>query len=67
MTPGLIFALLGAALAVALAGSGSAIGVAIAGKAGSGVISEKPELFGRVLILQVLPGLKVYTDFYYQS
>jgi len=56
MTPGLIFALLGAALAVALAGSGSAIGVAIAGKAGSGVISEKPELFGRVLILQVLPG-----------
>ena len=40
MTPGLIFALLGAALAVALAGSGSAIGVAIAGKAGSGVISK---------------------------
>ncbi|MGI6787114.1 MAG: V-type ATP synthase subunit K [Acholeplasmataceae bacterium] len=56
ITEGLVFALLGAALATALAGAGSAIGVAIAGKAGNGVISEKPELFGRVLILQALPG-----------
>ncbi|MGI6782315.1 MAG: V-type ATP synthase subunit K [Acholeplasmataceae bacterium] len=56
ISEGLVFALLGAALATALAGAGSAIGVAIAGKAGNGVISEKPDLFGRVLILQALPG-----------
>lgn len=56
MTTGLVYALIGAALAAGLAGMGSAIGVAIAGKAGAGVVSEKPELFGRVLILQALPG-----------
>ncbi len=56
MTTGLVWALIGAGLAAGLAGVGSAIGVAVAGKAGAGVISEKPELFGRVLILQALPG-----------
>ena len=56
MEPGVVFALLGAAIATALAGAGSAIGVAIAARAGNGVISEKPDLFGRVLILQALPG-----------
>ena len=39
-----------------LAGVGSAVGVSLGGKAAAGVISEKPELFGRVLILQALPG-----------
>lgn len=56
MTTGLVYALIGAALAAGLAGIGSAIGVTIAGKAGAGVISEKPELFGKVLIFQALPG-----------
>lgn len=56
MTIGLVYALIGAGLAAGLAGVGSAIAVAIAGKAGAGVISEKPELFSRVLILQALPG-----------
>jgi len=56
MTTGLVYALIGAALAAGLAGGGSAMGVAIAGKAAAGVISEKPNLFGRVLILQALPG-----------
>lgn len=53
---GLHIALIGIFLATALAGAGSAIGVSIAGQAGSGVLSEKPDLFGRVLILQALPG-----------
>ena len=53
---GLGYALLGAGLATGLAGAGSAIGVAIAARAGNGVISEKPELFGKALILQALPG-----------
>ena len=56
MTTGLVYALIGAALSSGLAGIGSAIGVALSGKAAAGVISEKPELFGKVLILQALPG-----------
>ena len=53
---GLFFAILGAALAAALAGAGSAIGVGIAGQAASGSVAEEPSMFGKVLILQLLPG-----------
>lgn len=56
MTLGIALAIFGAALAVGLAGIGSAIGVGIAGQAGAGVISEEPEKFGKVLLLQALPG-----------
>ena len=47
---------MGAALAAGLAGAGSALGVGIAGQAASGVISEEPEKFGQVLLLEALPG-----------
>ena len=53
---GLFYALLGAALAVLMAGAGSAIGVGIAGQAASGVMTEDPSKFAKVLILQLLPG-----------
>lgn len=53
---GTIFALLGAALAVAMAGTGSAKGVGIAGEAAAGVVSEDPTKFGKVMVLQLLPG-----------
>ena len=53
---GMGWALFGAALAIGLAGSGSAIGVGIAGSASNGVLGEKPELFGKTLVLQALPG-----------
>lgn len=56
MNEGLFIALSGAALAAALGGFGSALGVQMAGKAAAGVTGEKPELFGKVLILQALPG-----------
>ncbi|MFA5006613.1 MAG: V-type ATP synthase subunit K [Candidatus Izemoplasmatales bacterium] len=49
-------AIIGAAMAAALAGLGSAMGVQMAGKAAAGVLSEKPELFGKLIILQALPG-----------
>lgn len=49
-------ALFGAAIASALGGAGSSIGVGLAGAAGAGVTTEKPELFGKVLLLQALPG-----------
>ncbi|MCR5587142.1 MAG: V-type ATP synthase subunit K [Lachnospiraceae bacterium] len=56
MTMGTVLALLGASLAVILAGMGSAFGVAVAGQAASGVVSEDPNQFAKVLILQLLPG-----------
>lgn len=49
-------ALIGAALAAAMSGCGSAIGVGIAGQAAAGVTTEDPNKFGKVLILQLLPG-----------
>lgn len=53
---GLALAILGAAIAVFAAGIGSILGVSIAGQAGAGIVSEEPEKFGKVLILQLLPG-----------
>lgn len=53
---GLFFALLGAACATFLAGTGSAIGVGKAGVAAAGVISEDPSKFGKVLVFQLLPA-----------
>lgn len=46
----------GAALAAALPGCGSSYGCGIVGQAGAGVVTEDPEKFGRVLLLQALPG-----------
>ena len=56
MTMGTVLALTGAALAVILAGMGSAYGVGVAGQAASGVVSEDPSKFAKVLIMQLLPG-----------
>lgn len=53
---GIVFALLGAALAALMAGIGSAIGVGLAGQAAAGAVTEDPDRFGKVLILQLLPG-----------
>jgi len=53
---GIVYALIGVALATLLAGIGSAIGVGMGGRAAAGVLTEKPELFAKVLILQLLPG-----------
>lgn len=53
---GVYIAMAGAALAALMAGCGSAIGVGIAGQAAAGVTSEDPGKFGKVLLLQLLPG-----------
>ena len=53
---GMALALLGAALAAALACVGSAKGTGIAGEAGAGLVSEDPSKFGKAMILQVIPG-----------
>ncbi|MDD5749787.1 MAG: V-type ATP synthase subunit K [Patescibacteria group bacterium] len=53
---GIAFAIMGAALAAGLAGIGSALGTGVVGRAASGLVSEEPEKFGKVLLLQALPG-----------
>ena len=53
---GMAIAMLGAALAAALACIGSAKGTGIAGEAGAGLVSEDPSKSGKVMILQVIPG-----------
>ena len=47
--------ILGCAIAIGIAGIGSAIGLALAGSSAVAVTAEKPELFSKCLILQVLP------------
>ena len=53
---GTALALLGAALSISLGGWGSSIGVGIAGQVAAGVTTEKPDLFGKMMLLQVIPG-----------
>lgn len=53
---GIVFALAGAVLAALMGGIGSAIGVSMTGRAAAGVVTEDPSQFGKVLILQLLPG-----------
>lgn len=53
---GTVITILGAAVAAFLSGAGSAIGVRAGGVAAAGVTAEKPEIFGKLLVLQALPG-----------
>lgn len=53
---GIVLAVLGAAFAAGFSGIGSARGVGLVGEAGAGLLTEESNLFGRVLILQILPG-----------
>lgn len=53
---GLFLAFLGAGLATILASIGSIIGVSMVGQSGAGLVSEKPDLAGKVITLAVLPG-----------
>lgn len=53
---GIAFAIMGAALAAGLAGIGSALGTGVVGRSAAGLVSEEPEKFGKVLLLQALPG-----------
>ena len=50
----LVFA--GAAITAVLGFAGSAIGMGYAGQAAAGVVGEKPNLFGKMLLMQALPG-----------
>lgn len=56
MEMGQVLALVGVVLAVFMSGMGSALGIRIAGQAAAGVTAEDPDLFGKVLVIQLLPG-----------
>ncbi len=56
MTLGFAIAVSGGALAAGLAAAGSSIGVGLAGEMAGGVLSEDPDKFGPMLILQALPA-----------
>lgn len=47
--------IIGCALAIGIAGVGSALGLMLAGTSAVAVTGEKPELFGKCLVFQVLP------------
>ncbi|MBN1280069.1 MAG: V-type ATP synthase subunit K [Candidatus Thermoplasmatota archaeon] len=47
--------ILGCALAISIAGISAAIGLSLAGSAAVAVTAEKPNLFGKLLVLSVLP------------
>ena len=56
LSSGYFWAYLGAALAALLSGIGSAKGVGLVGEAASGLIAEDPSKFGKLIILEALPG-----------
>lgn len=53
---GLMLSLLGAFVAVIMAGLGSSLGILSAGKKAAGVLAEKPSMFGSLVTMVVLPG-----------
>ena len=63
MSYGMVYALLGAGLAAFLAGIGSAFGISIAGRSATGVLSEKPERYGQMFVMVVLPGTQGFYGF----
>ncbi|MFO7899288.1 MAG: V-type ATP synthase subunit K [Planctomycetota bacterium] len=62
---GLGWAILGAIAAVMLGGIGSAKGIRIAAAQGAGVMSEQPELFGKLFPLMAMPGTQGIYGFIY--
>ena len=63
MDYGMALALLGAGMAAFLAGVGSAFGISIAGRSATGVLSEKPERYGQMFVMVVLPGTQGFYGF----
>jgi len=60
---GPLWVVIGAVIAVSLGGIGSAIAIGRTTSHAAGVLSEKPELFGKLLILMSLPGTQGFYGF----
>jgi V/A-type H+-transporting ATPase subunit K len=63
MDAGRGLAMTGAAFAFGLAGCGSAKGIMVAAQQAAGVLREKPDLFGQLLIMIALPGTQGFYGF----
>jgi V/A-type H+-transporting ATPase subunit K len=63
MIGGNAFAILGAALAAALAGIGSSIGVSNVQQANCGVITEQPDKYSKIQLLQFIPASQALYGF----
>ena len=63
MTQGVVLALIGAAIAVTLAGIGSIKGVGGATEVGMGALAEDSSMFGKMLVLELLPGTQGLSGF----
>lgn len=53
---GITLVFIGAALTAVLGFIGSVFGMGFAGQAAAGAVGEKPSLFGKMLLMQALPG-----------
>lgn len=60
---GIGWAMLGGMAAAALGAVGSGKGIRIASEQAAGALSEKPELFGKLLVLIALPGTQGFYGF----
>ena len=54
---------IGAGLAVGLSALGTGLAQSKIGSAGAGAVSEKPEVFGRILVMLALPETLVILGF----
>jgi len=63
LNSGFALAMVGSIACVMFGGIGSARGIRIAGAQAAGVLSEKPELFGKLLVLMALPGTQGFYAF----
>lgn len=56
MNLAMVYVILGVTLAVVLSGIGSSKGVGLASEAAGAVLEDDPSKFGKLLVLQLLPG-----------
>jgi V/A-type H+-transporting ATPase subunit K len=58
-----LWVFMGAVFVITLGTLGSAIGIRISGSQAAGVLSEKPELFGKMFVMMALPGTQGFYSF----
>lgn len=56
MIDGITLAVIGAIIVIVFSGVGSAKGISLAAAPAAGILSENPDMFGKLLILVTLPG-----------
>ena len=60
---GVTLAVMGAIITIVFSGFGSACGINIAAAPAAGIMSENPDMFGKLLLMVVLPGTQGFYGF----